>query len=645
MDKETELMFPMLRLMCDTMPDMLWAKDLNKRYLFVNQAICDNLLFAKNTGEPIGKTDMYFVERERALHPDNSEWHTFGELCQDSDDVTIQANKPMQFDEFGNVQGEFLFLDVRKAPLRDENGCIIGVVGSARDITREKRVELERRILSQAVDQAAESIIITDKQGTIEYVNPAFTKISGFTAEEALGANPRILKSGNQTAEYYERLWATITAGKVWQSALVDRRKDGSLYPALMSVAPIYDDEKNISHYVGIQQDMTENKLLEKKFRQAQKMESLGVLVSGIAHDFNNMLSGIIGNVYLAKRKVSSIPDAVTKIENIETLSYRAADMIKQLMTYARQGAIEKKPFDIISFANEVSKLIDPTMPKHINYEKQFYSERLIVKGDATQVQQVLMNLLNNARDAVMKKSDPHIVFSIDSYSTDTPFKRKYPEFIAEQLVHIIVKDNGHGISEEDQKRIFDPFFTTKEIGVGTGLGLSMVLGSIQEHGGIIEVDSEVDKGTQFNIFLPVYHDPVSVSVAEDDYVTVNGNGEVILLVEDNSEWLDVGAEILESIGYTVMKATTGLEALELYEINMTDISLVLMDVVMPRAGGVITANKMREINPDVRIIFTSGYTQDESLKAMMPSKDEVLLSKPCSVGHCSQVINEILNG
>jgi len=286
MDKKTELMFPMLRLMCDTMPDMLWAKDLNKHYMFVNQAICDKLLFAKNTDEPIGKTDMFFVERQRALYPDNPEWHTFGELCQDSDDVTIQANKPMQFDEFGNVEGELLFLDVRKAPLHDEHGNIIGVVGSARDVTAEKKIALEKRILSQAIEQTTESIIITNKNGAIEYVNPAFTKISGYSAEEAVGKNPRILKSGNQTSEYYKNMWSTITAGEVWQSALVDRRKDGSVYPALMSVAPIFDDQKEITHYVGIQQDMTENELLENKFRQAQKMESLGVLVGGIAHDF-----------------------------------------------------------------------------------------------------------------------------------------------------------------------------------------------------------------------------------------------------------------------------------------------------------------------------------------------------------------------
>jgi len=644
MDKKTELIFPMLRLMCDTMPDMLWAKDINKRYIFANQALCDHLLFAKDTNEPIGKTDMYFVARERALYPGNPEWHTFGELCQDSDDITIQANKPMQFDEFGNVKGEFLFLDVRKAPLFDEAGNVIGVVGSARDVTQEKKVELEKRTLSQAIEQAAESIIITDTNGIIEYVNPAFTKISGFTAEEVLGKNPRILNSGNQTPEYYQKLWATITAGKVWQSALIDRRKDGSLYPALMSVAPIFDNENNISHYVGVQQDMTENELLENKFRQAQKMESLGVLVGGIAHDFNNMLSGIIGNLYLAKKKVSAIPDAVTKIENVEKLSYRASDMIKQLMTYARQGAIDKKPFDIISFANEVSKLIDPTMPKHINYKKQFCNKKLIIKGDATQIQQVLMNLLNNARDAVIEENDPFIIFSIDSRSTEVAFKLKHPEFTGEQLVHIMIKDNGYGISTENRKKIFDPFFTTKGIGVGTGLGLSMVLGSIQEHGGVIEVDSAVDKGTQFHIFLPVYHDEITAPIAENTYTTIDGNGETILLVDDSYEWLNVGAEILKSIGYRVLIAASGVEAVKIYEQNMADISLIIMDVVMPQAGGIITAERIRTMNPDIKIIFTSGHAQDQSLKDLMPSEDEILLCKPCSIGHCSQVIHQALN-
>jgi len=640
-----ETLYSMLRLMCDTVPDMIWAKDIDDNYLFANQAICDHLLSAKDTNEPVGKNDLFFAKRQRESQPDNPEWHTFGELCQDSDHVTIEAGKPMQFYEYGNVKGKFLYLDVRKALLYDKTGKVIGVVGTARDITEERQKELERRMLSQAIEQAGESVLITDKQGTIEYVNPSFTAITGFSAEEVIGKNPRVLKSGNQSKKYYERLWSTISKGETWQSAIVDRRKDGSQYPALMTISPIMEKDGEITHYVGIQQDMTSHELLEEKFRQAQKMEALGTLVGGIAHDFNNMLAGMTGNLYLARKKVADFPDVVKRLDSVEELSFRASGMIKQLLAFARKGSVEMKPFGLNSFMKEISKLSETSVPENITFHSKFCHEELVVKGDATQLQQVLMNLINNARDAVAGVADPVISLKIEGFEADEGFINHHPEMDASLFAHLVVSDNGSGIDEIQKKHIFEPFYTNKDVGLGTGLGLSMVYGAVQSHHGVIDVVSTPGSGSSFHIYLPLIEEKAIADSSEDRGEIVQGRGEWILIVDDNADVRTTSREVLENMGYQVLEASDGLEAIEQFRAHEHTVSLIIMDVVMPRLGGVQAAGRIKKRCPDTKIIFTTGYDKDETLTSEMPSDEYVVLSKPYHVVTLSLMIRKQLDG
>lgn len=229
----------LMRLMTDNMPDMLWAKDMNKDYIFANKSICNNLLGAIDTEEPLGKNDMFFAIRQRNSQPNNPQWHTFGEICRDSDSITMKELKPMQFDEFGNVKGKFLFLNVHKAPLYDDNGQLIGIVGSARDVTAAREAENQLRKLSQAVEQSPAAIVITNTEGIIEYVNPKFSEITGYTLREAIGKNPRILKSGEQPPEIYIDLWKTITSGQKWKGELHNKKKNGELFWESVFISPI----------------------------------------------------------------------------------------------------------------------------------------------------------------------------------------------------------------------------------------------------------------------------------------------------------------------------------------------------------------------------------------------------------------------
>lgn len=253
----------LLRLLADNMPDMLWAKNLNKEYIFANKAICTRLLNAADTEEPLGKNDMFFALRERNSHPDNPQWHTFGEICSDSDSITLEEMKPMQFDEFGNVQGKFLFLDVRKAPLFDDQGQLIGVVGSARDVTAAREAENQLRKLSQAVEQSPASVVITDLQGNIEYVNPKFTEITGYLPDEAIGQNPRILKSGQMQDELYKELWQTISSGNDWKGEFHNKKKNGELFWESAQISPIKNEKGELLHYLAVKEDITDQKRAE----------------------------------------------------------------------------------------------------------------------------------------------------------------------------------------------------------------------------------------------------------------------------------------------------------------------------------------------------------------------------------------------
>ena len=260
-EKKYHELSTLMRLMADNMPDMLWAKNLQKEYIFANKALCDNLLHASSTAEPLGKTDLFFAKRERESRPDDPEWHTFGEICRDSDAVTLEQMKPMQFDEFGNVRGEFLFLDVRKAPLINENGELIGVVGSARDVTDAKTSENQIRKLSQAVEQSPASVVITNPKGEIEYVNPKFTETTGYTFDEVKGKNPRILKSGKQSGEFYKNLWDTISSGNEWKGEFQNKKKNGELFWESAVISPIVNEKGEITNYLTIKEDITESKL------------------------------------------------------------------------------------------------------------------------------------------------------------------------------------------------------------------------------------------------------------------------------------------------------------------------------------------------------------------------------------------------
>jgi len=499
------------------------------------------------------------------------------------------------------------------------------------DVTEQKQTKELLRKLSSATEQAGESIVITDRFGVIEYVNPAFTRITGYSEEDAIGMQAKRLSYDEQGgAANYQSMRTCILAGDVWRGEVNSRKKDGSLYPALLTVSPIVDASGRTSHFVGLEFDLSELKSLEKQFIQAQKMEAIGTLVGGIAHDFNNLLAGIMGNIHLLKEDAKALPGAVRRLEMMEQSSQRAADMIGQLLVFSRRGFATKKTIFLSSFIKETMKLLHVSVPESIVFKQQICSEDLAVHADSAQLHQILMNLVNNARDALEGVNEPCITVMLESFQTDDAFLETHAYFNAGRYAHLSVSDNGCGMSESRKQHIFEPFFTTKEIGKGTGLGLPMVVGAIKTHHGFIEVDSIPGDGSTFHVYLPLLKQ--SFPVAETSAPTLaqtRGKGELILFADDEEMLCEVHAEILISMGYRVVVANDGSQALDVFKKNKADISLVILDVVMPRMTGVDVAERVREMQSNVPIIFVTGYDKINVLNDSIHISNSEMLVKP----------------
>jgi len=526
---------------------------------------------------------------------------------------------------------------------RAADGRPLRLVGTKSDITARKQSEESSRKLAQAVEQAGESILIADREGIIEYVNPAFSKLTGYSAGEAIGKKPNIISSARQSTSFYEKMWQTILSGHVWQGKLNDRKKDGSLYPTMLTVSPIKSKSGEITHFVGIQQDLSEYEALENRFYQAQKMEAIGTLVGGIAHEFNNSLAAMTGNLYLAKKQTADMPDVIKRLNTIETLSFRSAELITNMLSFARRGIVQKTAINLPSFINEIINMHRISMPENIVLNLDIETAPMMIRWDANLLQQVVMNLLNNARDTLTGNENPLITISLRRFVADQAFHDKHPDIDTEQFARLAITDNGAGIKAEHLAHIFEPFYTTKEVGKGTGLGLSMVTGAIQTHHAHIEVESEEGEGSCFSIYFPLQKEREDSAVSRTDESGKTGKGEIILLADDEAHILDVGKEVLEALGYQVLVATDGLELVDLFKAHQNHIALIITDIMMPNLGGAGAVEIIRKIQPDIKIIFTTGYDKAEERLDNMQMQAETVLYKPYNIAELSSMIRKQL--
>jgi len=381
--------------------------------------------------------------------------------------------------------------------------------------------------------------------------------------------------------------------------------------------------------------------LAEMKYQHAQKMDALGTLVGGITHDFNNMLSGISANLYLLQRKVEA-PDLKKRIDKIGDLIMHAADMIRQLMTFARKDDVQLKVFDLGVYIKEAYKLAKISIPADIRCECQFPQEDQMIRGEATQIQQILMNLMNNARDALKGVEAPFISVSLTPSRVDESITKNQQEILPGNYTILSVQDNGCGMSDSEASHIFEPFYTTKPAGSGTGLGLAMVYGAVRSQGGYIDVATYPGKGTRMSIYFPL------IDEQEEGNQKIRaiepGQQETILLVDDDESLLEANEQLIVELGYRVETAKNGFQALEIYRHRGETIDLILMDVVMPALGGPAAAEQIRKINPDVKVLFVTGYDITHESTCEVVREWEIVLNKPLVIDQLSRAIRDKLS-
>lgn len=546
---------------------------------------------------------------------------------------------------------------IRQLVVVDHDGFLVGLINQTSLLTAFEThyVEHMRSQISHANQRLSKSVLLTnimnseidsaiialDEQMVVAISNPAASRLFSYDDKSLAGYTlQNLLVHGHFSSLDQGRIISEVKEKGLYRKSLVGGSGDERTLDIEFSAIKAGDEQVG---YLLMAKDMTEHLQLEEQFRQSQKMESLGTLVGGIAHDFNNMLAGMTGNIYLARSLIGDNPIVNQRLEVVEQLGFRAARMIQQLLTFARKDCVQMKLFGLSSFMQEILQLNSVVIPENIEFYCDIPDEDLVVLGDETQLQQVIMNLLNNAHDAVSGVKEPKVELQLNEYLADSEFINRHPEGDHKQFARLSIIDNGCGISMQEQAKIFDPFYTTKEVGKGTGLGLSMAYGAIENHHGIIEVDSCEGQGTSFHIYLPLVKEAERIQPLEKAFETLTGHGETILLVDDEERVREVGEAVLTSLNYKVLTASDGESAVQLFREKCETINLVILDLVMPRLGGGEAARRMQEIRSDVPVIFATAYDREKAMASTALPESCTLLLKPYQVGEMSQVIRSKL--
>ncbi len=505
------------------------------------------------------------------------------------------------------------------------------------DVTQKRQVEMQ---FEQLLDMLPDAILV-HQDGRIAYANPEALALSGCSEAEFIG-EPFIQYVHPDCRQTLMENVAILLAGGMPDQPVREYtllKHNGTAFCAeIRSVRVEYAGRPAIQVVV---RDMTAQRELEEQLRQAQKMEALGTLVGGIAHDFNNLLGGILGNAFLIRRRCDLDASGQEKIERIEAACATAADTIRQLLTFARKGQAEKHVFSLTPLLKETCKLAQTGLPESIHFCMQCEAGEAVIEGDAAQLKQVMINLIANAMHAVGDVEDAKVTVSFKLCNVNTAMRSRHPDMQRGGHAKLTVRDNGCGIVPENIQRIFEPFFTTKPSGEGTGLGLAMAYGTVQAHGGAIEVESHPGVGTAFHVWLPL-HDSVAETVPVREEI-VEGKGQCILIVDDEESVRYATSELIESLGYRVLLAENGQQAVDVFKQHQEDIDLVLMDVVMPEMGGHEAVKAMRKIRAVLPVIFSTGYDRHDVLCDLdLPVCDVV--HKPVAVDVLSQTIHKLLN-
>ncbi|MGO9087786.1 MAG: PAS domain S-box protein [Terriglobales bacterium] len=632
----------------EAIPDALVA--VNRQGVIIQVNSQTETLFAYTRGELIGqKIEVLVPERQRPEHDRHREqFHAKPKIRRMGSGLDLYGRRR---------DGSEFPVEISLSPIGTDGGTM--VLSVIRDISDRKRIEeelrrandeLDRRKsrelrdsenrLALIVDSSQDAIIGKNLDGIITHWNKGAEHMYGYTSQEMIGQPITVLGSGDRADEIPGILEKIRRGERVEYFESVRVTKDGRRLNVSISVSPIYDAEGRVVGASAIARNITAQKKIEDQLRQSQKMEAVGRLAGGVAHDFNNLLGIVTACSELLRTRVDG--DNLEYLDNIREAAKRGAALTRQLLAFSRRQPVQAQVLDLNERLKEVSKLLRPLMGDDVEVAVLPRSAAAIVEADAGQLDQVVVNLAVNARDAM-----PHggkLIIETGVYDFDEGFAREHPPMVAGRYVMLAISDNGVGMSEATRSRIFEPFFTTKEVGKGTGLGLATVYGIVKQSGGHIWVYSEPDRGTTFKIYLPCAdHKLGMVPETKAETLPARREGMTILLAEDDVIMRRLTRKMLEEHGYTVLEAEDGKTALDVIGADHAAVDLVLTDVVMKGISGPELVLRMMDTHPEMKVVYMSGYTGELVAHQGVVDSGIRLLEKPFTRGSLLKTIDAVL--
>jgi PAS domain S-box-containing protein len=485
-----------------------------------------------------------------------------------------------------------------------------------------------------------DGIIIVNKQGTILFANPAFENLTGYSMPELIGRNMKDLVSTDQENAAFTNLAEKINQGEMGSGHFITKKKNGETVDIQASISPCCNKNGELIGYVLCERDITAELKMEKQLRESQKLEAIATLAGGIAHDFNNILMAIIGYTDITLDKFKDNEEISSNLTNVLKASYRARDLVKQILTFSRQHEEQKQPLNLKVLVKETLKFLRASLPSSINITHHIETEVHYILADYTQCYQALMNLCTNAAQA-MPENDGNIEISLCNVELDAQFLRIYAGMNPGSYVKLTVSDTGCGIDPELKDKIFEPYFTTKTQNKGSGLGLSVVHGIVQNYHGLITVSSEVGKGSTFSLYFPAL---AEAKIEKETTIAPPMGSERILFIDDEEILAELGGRMLASLGYQVTSKTNSKEALEYFKDYPDQFDLIITDMTMPQISGDKLAAALLSIRPDIPIILCTGYHEKISETQVKALGIKAFLSKPLIMNELGGIIRKVLD-